>query len=81
MSNMPTFIHKKMRCGCDKSLIPVSIHIAKNIKSPCGDYSQKKSLKSCIKSKDTSIHKKDQGNKIPMEVLRRLKIDLRMSEK
>lgn len=38
MSNMPTFIHKKMRCGCVKLLIPASIRIVRDIKSQCGVY-------------------------------------------
>lgn len=81
MSNMPTFIHKKMRFGCDRSLMPVSIRTAKSIKSPCSGCSRKRSLKSCTKGKDTSTLRKDQGNIISIKIVKGLKIDLRTSKK
>lgn len=81
MSNMPTFIHKKMRFGCDRSSMPVSIRTAKSIKLPCSGCSRKRSLNGCIKSRDTIIRRKGRGSITSGKVLKRLKIDLRTSKK
>ena len=53
MSSMPICIRKKMRYGCDKLLMRGSILIVKNIRLLFKGCYRKKSLKSCIKSRDT----------------------------
>lgn len=82
MSSTPTCTQKRMRCGCDKSSMREDIRIVENIKSPCSGCSRKRSLNRSTKSRDTLIRKKDRGNiTTPGKVLKRLKIDLRASEK
>lgn len=81
MNSMPTCIQKKTHCGCVKLLMRESIRIVESIRPPFNGYSPKRSLKHSIKSNDILIHKRDQGNKTPIEIVKGLKIDLRTSKK